>query len=151
MENCLLPLLFLRSQSILSRCPIIHIHICLQDMNLSWIAPVAFHPHTGFHYSKLLTYLSYDYCSFSNISGMGWVGVFLGASDTSTCCATRIQYPLASESFSRRMRKSSLNYSSQCGIIPLCQVLQNIASALVAIFIRWYSSVITNINSVPSV
>jgi len=27
-------------------------------------------PHTGFHYSKLLIYLSYDYSSFSNISGM---------------------------------------------------------------------------------
>jgi hypothetical protein len=26
--------------------------------------------HTGFHYSKLLTYLCHDYGSFSNISGM---------------------------------------------------------------------------------
>jgi len=151
MKKCLLPLLFLRSQRILSRWPIINICICLQGMNLLWIAPMAYHPHTGFHYSKLLTYLPYDSGNFSNISGMGWVGVFLGASDTSRCCATHIQYPLASESFSRRMRKSSLNYSSPCGINPLCQVLQNIASALVANFIRWYSIVITNVNSIPSV
>jgi hypothetical protein len=39
-------------------------------MKLSCVAPVTYHPHTGFHYSKHLTYLSYDYCSFSNISGM---------------------------------------------------------------------------------
>jgi len=29
-----------------------------------------YHPHTGFHYSKLLIYLCHDYGSFSNISGM---------------------------------------------------------------------------------
>jgi len=29
-----------------------------------------YHPHTGFHYSILLTYLLYDYSSFINISGM---------------------------------------------------------------------------------
>ena len=51
-DNCLLPLLFLRSLSILSCSPIINICICLQDMNLSWIRPMAYHPHTGFHYFK---------------------------------------------------------------------------------------------------
>jgi len=29
-----------------------------------------YHPHTGFHYCKPLTYLSYDYGGFINISGM---------------------------------------------------------------------------------
>jgi len=29
-----------------------------------------YHPHTGFHYCKLLTYVCHDYSSFSNISGM---------------------------------------------------------------------------------
>jgi len=29
-----------------------------------------YHPHTGFHYSKLLTYPSHDYVIFINISGM---------------------------------------------------------------------------------
>jgi hypothetical protein len=32
------------------------------------------HPHTGFHYSRLRTYLSYGNGSFSNISGMDLVG-----------------------------------------------------------------------------
>ena len=146
MKNCLLPLLFLRSQSILSGCPIINIRICLQDKHLSWIAPMAYHAYTGFRCSKLLTYLHYDCGYFSSISGMGLVGVLLGASGTSRCCAPCIQYPLALKSFSRRIRKSSWHYSSQCGIIPLCQVLQNITSVLVAVFIREYSSVIRNIT-----
>jgi len=29
-----------------------------------------YHAHTEFHYSELLTYLSYDYVSFINISAM---------------------------------------------------------------------------------
>ena len=145
MKNCLLPLLFLRFLSILSGCSIINISIFLQDMNLSWIAPMAYHAHTGFRYSKLLTYLPYDCGNFSSISVMGWVGV-LGASGTSKCCAPCIQSPLASQSFSRRIRKSSWNYSSQCSIIPLCTELQNITSVLVAVFIREYSGVIRNIT-----
>ena len=144
-KNCLLPLLFLRSQSVLPGCPIINIHICLQDMNLSWIAPMAYHAHTGFPYSRLLTYLPYDCGNFSSISGMGLVGV-LGASGTSRCCAPCIQYPMASQSFWRRIRKSSWHCSSKCSIIPFCQVLQNITSVLVAVFIREYSSVIRNIT-----
>ena len=79
------------------------------------------------------------------------VGVYLGWSGTGRCCATCSQYPLASELFSSSIRKSSLSYSSQCGIIPLCQVLQKVTSVLVAVFIRQYSSVIRNITSVPSV
>ena len=74
MKNCLLPLLFLRSLSILSGCHIAKISICLQDMKLWWIGPMAYHPQIGFHYSKLLTHLPYDCGNFSNISGMGWCG-----------------------------------------------------------------------------
>jgi hypothetical protein len=145
MKNCLLPLLFLRSLIILLGCSIINTCVCLQDMNLLWIAPMPYHAHTGFPYSKLLNSLPYDCGNFSSISGVGWVGVLLGASGTSRCCATCIQYPLASQSFSRRIRKS-WNSSSQCGIIPLCQVLQNFTSVLVAVFIIEYSSVIRNIT-----
>ena len=68
-DNTLLPLLFLRSLSIVSGCHIINIRCCHLDRKL-WIIPMAFHPHTEFRYSKLLTYLSYDYGSFSNIPGM---------------------------------------------------------------------------------
>jgi hypothetical protein len=35
MKNCLLPVLFLRSVSSLSCCPVINIGICLKDMKLS--------------------------------------------------------------------------------------------------------------------
>jgi len=73
-DNFLLTLLFLMSVSILSGCPIINICSCLQDMKLSWIGLMAFRPYTGFHYSKLPNYLSYDCGNFSNISGMGWAG-----------------------------------------------------------------------------
>jgi len=38
-------------------------------MKLSWIGPIANHPHTRLHYCRLHTYLSHDYGSFSNISG----------------------------------------------------------------------------------
>jgi len=31
---------------------------------------MAYHPHTGFHYSKLLTYQSNGYGRFHNISGV---------------------------------------------------------------------------------
>jgi len=41
-----------------------------QDMKLWWIKPLAYLSHTRFHYSKLLTSLSRDCCSLSNISGM---------------------------------------------------------------------------------
>jgi len=37
-----------------------------------------YHPHTGFHYSKLLTYLSHEYVSFINISAWIWMGVGKG-------------------------------------------------------------------------
>ena len=49
-DNFLLPLLFLMSVSISSGCPIINIFSCLQDMKLSWIGLMAFHPYTWFHY-----------------------------------------------------------------------------------------------------
>jgi len=69
-----LPLLYLSSVNIVSGCHIINLRCCHQDRKL-WIRPMAYHPHTGFHYSTLLFSLSYDYGSFSSISGMG-----LGAS-----------------------------------------------------------------------
>jgi hypothetical protein len=79
-----------------------------------------------------------------------WVGVYLGWSGRGRC-AIWSQDPLALELFSSGIRKSSWNHSSQCGIIPLCQVLQKFTSVSVAVFIRQYSSVIRNIMSVPSV
>jgi stress-induced morphogen len=51
--------------------------------------------------------------------------------------------------FWRNIRKSSWNYRSQCGIIPLCQVVQNMATVLVAVFIWEYSRFIRNITSDP--
>ena len=69
-DSCVLPLVFLSSLSILSGCPIINICSCYQYTKLSWVGPMEYHPYTGFHYSKLLTYLCHDYGSFSNISGM---------------------------------------------------------------------------------
>ena len=50
-DNCLLPLLFLRSLSIFSCWPIINIHSHHQDVKLSCIGLTAYHPHTAFHYS----------------------------------------------------------------------------------------------------
>jgi hypothetical protein len=60
----------------LTFCPAVlwvNIFGCHQDMKLLWIGPIAY-KHTGFYYSKLLTYLSYVCGSFSNISGInfGW-------------------------------------------------------------------------------
>ena len=52
--------------------------------------------------------------------------------------------------FSRNRRKSPLNYRGHFGIIPLCKVLQNIPSVVVAVFIWEYSRVIRNITSIPS-
>ena len=112
---------------------------------------MAYHPHTGFHYSKLLTYLPYDCGNLAIFQVWVGEGVYLGRSVTGRCCSTCSQYPLASELFSSSIRKSSLSYSSQCGIIPLCQVLQKVTSVSVAVFIIQYSSVIRNITSVPSV
>jgi len=56
-DNCLLPLLFLRSLSILSGCPVFNIRSCHEGMKLSWIGPTTYYPHTRFHYSKLCNYL----------------------------------------------------------------------------------------------
>ena len=56
-DKSLLPFLFLRSVSILSGCHVINIRSCHEDTNLSWIGPIAYHPHTRFHYSTLCNYL----------------------------------------------------------------------------------------------
>jgi hypothetical protein len=69
-DNSLLHLLFLKSVSILSGCPITNVRCCHEDTKLSCIGPCAYHPRTGFRYCKLLTHLLYDCGSFSNISGM---------------------------------------------------------------------------------
>ena len=55
---------------ILSGSPIISTCSCHQDMKLSWVGRMVCHPHTGFYYSILLTYLSYGYGSLCNISGI---------------------------------------------------------------------------------
>ena len=65
-----LPLMFIKSLSILSGYLIINIHSCHQNRKLSLVGPMEYHPHAGFHYSILLTYLCHDYSSFSKISGM---------------------------------------------------------------------------------
>ena len=69
-DSCVLPVMFLRFLS----SPIVNIRSCLQDLNLSWIGPMEYHPHSGFHYSKLLKYLCYDYGMFINISGINLDG-----------------------------------------------------------------------------
>jgi len=68
--SSLLPLLFLRSLS----SPIINIRSCHQDLKLPWFGLMEYHPCTGFHYSKLQTYLCHDYSSFSNISDINMDG-----------------------------------------------------------------------------
>ena len=58
----------------LSGCPVINIHSCHQDRRLSWVGPMEYHPHTEFHHTKVLTYLTHDNVRFINISGMGLDG-----------------------------------------------------------------------------
>ena len=69
-DRSVFPLLFLKSLCIFSGCSIITLSSCHQDRKLPWFGPIEYHPHSGFHYSKLLTHLCYDYSSFSNISGL---------------------------------------------------------------------------------
>jgi len=69
-DSSLLTLMFPKSLSIWSGCPIFNIHSCYQDRMLSWVGPMEYHPHSGFHYSKLVTYFCHDCSSFRNISGM---------------------------------------------------------------------------------
>jgi len=70
-HNSLLPLLFLRSVSILSGCHIISICGYYQNRKLSWIGRMAYHPRSGFHYYKLLTYLCHGYNSCSKFQA--WI------------------------------------------------------------------------------
>ena len=150
-DNCLLLLLFLRSLSILS-CSLIITYIFASKICIC----AGFDP---WHIIHILVFITPNYwhicLMFLVTLAIFWtwvgVGVYLGRSGTGRCFATCNQYPLASELFSSSISKSSWNYSSQCGIIPLCQVLQKFISVLVAVFIRQYSSVIRNIKSVRSV
>jgi hypothetical protein len=54
-NSCLPPLLILKPLSILLGCPVITVGSCHQDRKLSGVVPIACCPHTGFHYSKILT------------------------------------------------------------------------------------------------
>jgi hypothetical protein len=72
-DSCELPLLFLKSLSILSGSPIINIRNCHQYRKLSYVGPMEYHPHTGFQYCKSLIYLCHEY-SFSIISGIDFGG-----------------------------------------------------------------------------
>jgi len=40
--------------------------------------PMAYNPHARFYYSKLLTYLCYDYGSFRIFQSLIWMGVVIG-------------------------------------------------------------------------
>ena len=60
-DSSVLPLLFLSSLSIISGCPVIKICSCYQYRKLYWVWSTEFHPHIGFHSSKLLTYLCHNY------------------------------------------------------------------------------------------
>jgi len=78
-DSCLLlPLISLRCLSVSSGCRIINICVGHQDVNLWCSGPMAYHPHTGCQYCKLLTYLSHDCGSFSNISSLGLGGSAYG-------------------------------------------------------------------------
>jgi len=60
-DSSVLPVLFLRSLSIWSVCHIVNICVDHQGMKLQWFVPMAYHPHTGFHYSKLLIFVSHNF------------------------------------------------------------------------------------------
>ena len=73
-DRSVLRLLFLIYVNILSGCPIINICVCHQDLKLLLSGHMGNNPRTRFCYSEILTYLSYDYGSFSNISCFDLVG-----------------------------------------------------------------------------
>jgi hypothetical protein len=77
-ENFLLPLLFLRSVSILLCCPPINIRVGHQDMKLSWIGPMAYHPHIMFFYFKILKQLCIIAAPLAIFSAWICVGVGIG-------------------------------------------------------------------------
>ena len=62
---------------LLALCHIINIHCCHKDMKL-WIRPSSYHPHTGFHISKFLSYLSYDLEALPVFQAWIWVWVHIG-------------------------------------------------------------------------
>ena len=85
-DNWLLPLLFLRSVSILCACPVINIRSCHEGMKLSWIGPTTYHHIQGFITPNFVT-ISYDLWSFnllnaelnpsckSQLAEFFWVGI----------------------------------------------------------------------------
>jgi len=148
-DNSVLPLLSIRPLSVLSCCPIINICAYLQDMKLSWIWLWLFVHIQGFTTPNFLTICLMIVATLAIFQVWVGLGVYPGWSGTGRCCATCIQYRLASELFLSSIRKSSCNYSTQCCIIPLCHVLQKVTSVLVAVFIRECSRGIRNITSVP--
>ena len=83
--SSVLPLLFLRSLSLLSGCPIINIHSCHQERKLSWVVPMEYHPHTGFHYCNFLPISVMIVAALAIFQALIWVGVSIGK------CLTSIQ------------------------------------------------------------
>jgi hypothetical protein len=77
-DSSVLPLLFLRSLSILSGCPITNTHSCNEDRKLSWVGPMEYRPHTGFHYCILLIYLACDIAALSVFEAKIWMVVVIG-------------------------------------------------------------------------
>ena len=76
-DSSVLPLLFLRSLSVMSGCHIINVCGGHQDMKLRLIGPMAYHPHTGFYYCKLLTCLM-TMAALAIFQTWIWVGFGIG-------------------------------------------------------------------------
>jgi hypothetical protein len=84
-DSSVLPLVFLKSLSILSGCPIFNIYSCHQYRKLCWVGLIEYHPHTRFHYCKLLTSLCHDSSSLAIFQAWIFMGVSIGR------CLTAIQ------------------------------------------------------------
>ena len=69
-DSSLLPLLFVRSLS----SPIINIVVASKIWSCHELDCMEYHPHAGFYYSKLVTYLCHDYSRLINISGINLNG-----------------------------------------------------------------------------
>jgi len=76
-DSSVLPLLFLRSLGIFSGCHIINICGGHQHTKLRLIGPMSCHPHTGFHYCKLLTCLMIM-AALATFKAWIWVGFGIG-------------------------------------------------------------------------
>jgi len=94
-DNCLLPLLFLRSLSILSCSPIITYVFASKIWICAELDPC--------HIIHILCFITPNYLpiclmivvTWAIFQVWDWVGVYLGRSGTGRCCTTCSQYPLA--------------------------------------------------------